>query len=130
MPWNPLIANVFYRRGIIEAWGRGTIKMVEIAAAAGLPRPEIEDAGGCVAVRFRPTRYVPPEAIRRDLSDRQRAILALLDDSHAGLALRDVTARLQGQGTERQIREDLAILRTYGLAIPSGHGRGARWKRL
>ncbi|MYC32010.1 MAG: AAA family ATPase [Chloroflexi bacterium] len=25
-PWNPLIANAFYRRGIIEQWGRGTIK--------------------------------------------------------------------------------------------------------
>lgn len=23
LPWNPLIARVFYRRGIIEAWGRG-----------------------------------------------------------------------------------------------------------
>lgn len=23
LPWNPLIANVFYRRGIIEQWGRG-----------------------------------------------------------------------------------------------------------
>ena len=25
LPWNPLIARVFYRRGIIEQWGRGTI---------------------------------------------------------------------------------------------------------
>ena len=23
LPWNPLIAAVFYRRGIIESWGRG-----------------------------------------------------------------------------------------------------------
>ncbi len=23
LPWNPLIASVFYRRGIIEAWGSG-----------------------------------------------------------------------------------------------------------
>lgn len=29
LPWNPAIASVFYRRGIIEAWGRGTIKMAE-----------------------------------------------------------------------------------------------------
>ena len=53
--------GVFSRRGIIEAWGRGTIKMAELAASAGLPRPEIEDAGGCVTVRFRPSRYVPPQ---------------------------------------------------------------------
>ncbi len=35
-PWNPLIAGVFYRRGIIEQWGRGTIKMAELTTAAGL----------------------------------------------------------------------------------------------
>lgn len=29
-PWNPLIAQVFYRRGIIEIWGRGTLKMAEL----------------------------------------------------------------------------------------------------
>ena len=53
IPWNPLIADVFYRRGIIERWGRGTLKMAEETIAAGLPQPEIEDAGGCVTVRFR-----------------------------------------------------------------------------
>jgi ATP-dependent DNA helicase RecG len=25
-PWNPMIARTFYRRGIIETWGRGTLK--------------------------------------------------------------------------------------------------------
>ena len=61
LPWNPLIARVFFRRGIIESWGRGTIKMAELASAAKLRPPEIEDAGGCVTVRFRPHRYVPPQ---------------------------------------------------------------------
>ena len=53
LPWNPLIARTFYRRGIIEEWERGTLKMAEPTTSAGLPRPEIEDAGGCVTVRFR-----------------------------------------------------------------------------
>ena len=62
-PWNPLIARVFYRRGIIESWGRGTIKMAELAEQAGLPRPEIEEIAGAVTVRFRPSRYVPPRRV-------------------------------------------------------------------
>lgn len=53
-PWNPLIARTFYRRGIIEESGRGTIRMAELAASAGLPHPEIEAIGDCVTVRFRP----------------------------------------------------------------------------
>ena len=51
--WNPLIARTFYRRGIIEQWGIGTLKMAELTRSAGLPAPEIEDDGGVVTVRFR-----------------------------------------------------------------------------
>ena len=52
-PWNPLIARPFYRRGIIEEWGRGTLRMADLATSAGRPRPEIEDRSDCVTVRFR-----------------------------------------------------------------------------
>lgn len=127
LPWNTLVAAVFYRRGIVESWGRGTLKMAKLAVAAGLPRPEIEDLGGAVTVRFRPTGYVPPERAARDLSERQRATLALLHASPGGLALREVHAQLGDEAGERQVREDLAVLRRLGLAIPSGHGRGQKW---
>lgn len=129
LPWNPLIAGVFYRRGIIESWGRGTLKMVELALSAGLPCPEIEDIGGCVTVRFRPMHYVSPRHIGRDLTERQQTILTMLNESASGLALREIYARLDGQATERQVRNDLTNLRALNLAIPIGHGRGARWKR-
>ena len=128
LPWNPLIAHVFYRRGIIEQWGRGTIKMAELTRMAGLPKPEIEDAGGYVTVRFRPDRYVPPQRVGRDLTERQQAILVLLDQADRGLALREIIAQLEPQVTQRQVREDLAILRTLTLVVASGHGRGARWE--
>lgn len=55
-PWNPLIARTFYRRGIIEEWGSGTLRMAELMSSAGLPIPEIEDEGGTVTVRFRHNR--------------------------------------------------------------------------
>lgn len=130
LPWNPLIANVFYRRGIIEQWGRGTIKMAELTTSAGLPQPEIEDAGGCVTVRFRPGGYVPPQRVERDLTERQQTILALLDRAGRGLALREFHAQLKPQATLRQVREELAILRTLDLVVPKGLGRGARWHLL
>ena len=128
-PWNPLIARVFYRRGIIESWGRGTIKMAELAEQAGLPRPEIEEIAGAVTVRFRPSRYVPPRRVGRDLAERQRSILLLLEEAPDGMALRDILRRLTNGATARQIRDDLQVLRTLELAAPSGRGRGARWRR-
>jgi ATP-dependent DNA helicase RecG len=35
-PWNPFIAQTFYRPGIIEQWGRGTLKMKEWNEEAGI----------------------------------------------------------------------------------------------
>ena len=128
LPWNPLIARVFYRRGIIEAWGRGTIKMEELTVRAGLPRPEIFEAGTCVTVRFSPTRYVPPKRVAQDVTERQQRVLSILSESETGLALREVHERL-GQGiTERQVRKDLEALRILGLIQATGHGRGSRWR--
>ena len=130
LPWNPLVARVFYRVGVIESWGRGTIKMAELTQQAGLRAPEIREEGGGVVVRFFPSRYVPPQQVRQEVSERQRTILALLNESDEGLALREVAARLWKTATQRQVREDLTILRTLGLAACEGKGRGARWRRL
>lgn len=128
LPWNPLIAQVFYRRGIIERWGRGTIKMLELAASAGLPRPEIEDSGGCVTVRFRPSRDVPQEPVRLDLTERQQQILSILAHAHRGLALQEIVEQLGETVSARQARDDLVRLRALKLAIRAGRGRGARWR--
>ena len=130
LPWNPLIARTFYRRGIIEEWGRGTIKMAELTAAAGLPPPEIEDACGCVTVRFRHDRRLPSgPRLKHYLTEQQQAILTLLDQADQALALRDIHARLEPGADLRRVREDLLNLKEKGLIVPSGHGRGARWRQ-
>ena len=127
-PWNPLIARTFYRRGIIEEWGRGTIKMAELAASAGLPHPEIEEIGDCVMVRFRRPRETTVRESEADLTDQQSTILRLLRGSDRALALREIRSLAGQQTNERRLREDLAILKSKRLAQLSGRGRGARWK--
>ena len=126
-PWNPLIARTFYRRGIIEEWGRGTIRMMEVATSAGLPRPEIEERGDCVTVRFHRADYFPSGRSGNDLVERQEAILALLAHSKEGLPLREILARLPLHTSERQVKRALAALRGRGLAQSSGRGLAARW---
>lgn len=128
LPWNPLIARVLYRRGVIESWGRGTLKIAELLKQAGLPQPAIEDAGGCVTVRFLPMRYVPPQRVARDLTERQRAVLALLESSQGGLAMREIRTHMAGQATEWEVKEDLALLKQLGLVETLGWGRGAYWR--
>lgn len=53
-PRNPFVTDVFYRRGLIEQWGRGTNRIVEMTVQAGNPEPEFEEIAGSVVVRFRP----------------------------------------------------------------------------
>src|SRR3546814_44421 len=38
-PYNPDIANAFFRSGYIESWGRGITKMTSLCLEAGLPKP-------------------------------------------------------------------------------------------
>jgi ATP-dependent DNA helicase RecG len=127
LPWNPRIANVFFRRGIIESWGRGTIRMNEFAANAGLPPIEIEDVGGHVVVRFRPAQYLAPRQITRQLAERQRRVLEFLSQASGGAAVREIAAALGVVRSTWAIREDLAQLKSLGLVQTSGWGRGARW---
>ncbi|WP_417942199.1 ATP-binding protein [Flavobacterium sp. RS13.1] len=49
-PRNPLLAQIFYKGGLIESWGRGTIKILEECKKHGLPEPEIKEEGGGVLV--------------------------------------------------------------------------------
>ena len=40
-PWNPDVANAFFRAGMIESWGRGIERMLAECEAAGFPAPQL-----------------------------------------------------------------------------------------
>jgi len=113
-PWNPLIANTFYRRGIIEKWGTGTIKMAETMESARLPRPEIEDNGRDVTVRFRHGQHVVSRHQLSNPAERREVILAMLDRAPDGLTLRRIHIQMLPYATERQVRRGLEVLRDQG----------------
>jgi len=69
-PWNPWIAKVLYRRGLIETWGRGTLKIASLMQEAGLPVPEpvpvpvLHENTGYVLMTFKlPKQYVGANAL-------------------------------------------------------------------
>ena len=128
-PWNPLIARTFYRRGIIEEWGSGTLKMAELASSAGLPIPEIEDVNDCVTVRFRHGQFVPQRRSAADPNRWQKDILTLLAHAADGLSRREIRDRLGSAISDRQVRRMLEELRDTGLVLSTGRGLAARWKR-
>ncbi len=125
-PRNPLIAKVFYLRGVIERWGRGTQKIVELCVKAGHPEPEFGEQAGSVWVRFLPSGYIAPHRVAHDLSERQRELLHLLSMKPAR-PLRELRAAMDSPPSDRRLREELLHLKKLGLVTSSGHGRGAFW---
>ena len=51
-PRNPLIADVCYKAGYIDSWGRGVEKIADACKEAGLPAPHIFERSGGMVVEF------------------------------------------------------------------------------
>ena len=104
-PYNPDIANAFFRSGYIESWGRGTIKIVEKCIEVGLPSPLYHYDGLDFSVEFRKDKYHFEYLETLDLNERQLKAVLFWKDSreitnskymskyniNARTALRDIT---------------------------------------
>ncbi len=76
IPFNPDIANAFFRAGYIEAWGRGTIKIIEQCKKFGLSKPEFKNDGKDFWLIFRKDIYNEKYLTELNLSERQvKAVL-------------------------------------------------------
>lgn len=125
--WNPLIANVLYKCGIVESWGRGTLNIVSLTERAGFPAPEFTDSRLSFSVRFFAGNYFAPTRVSQDLSEFQRQILSAMH--RVGPASSVVIASGIGPGADnRQVLEALRTLRTVGLVRLRGEKRWAKWE--
>ncbi len=124
-PWNPHIANAFYRRGIIEHWGRGTNRIVELTTAAGLPAPEFIVTSADFRVRFWNGRV---HRSRQELllSALQAELLEVVQ--RIGPAtLKDIQAELRTPVAQRTVQWNLRNLREKGLVEMAGTRTTATW---
>jgi len=106
LPWNPIIAHSFYLRGIIEMWGRGTLKMRELCLEAKLPEPLITVPHGEVMITFE----IPESARKkkpRKGSLEKRVIAAL---SFGPLSRSEIVARLGHKGFSAGLRKTINAL--------------------
>jgi len=123
-PRNPLIAEAFFRRGLVERWGRGTQKIIELCTRAGHPEPEFLEQNAAVGVRFLASGYIAPLRVSHDLTFRQREILHLLAGK-GPTPLRVIRAGLENVPSDRTIQIELSHLKRLGLTDSGGRGRSA-----
>ncbi|MFM7468246.1 MAG: RNA-binding domain-containing protein [Vampirovibrionales bacterium] len=130
-PWNPVIATILYKRGIIETWGRGTLLIKQKTEKAGFVTPSIIETNDSVKVTFFPERYECPSVVSHQLLERQESILNFLGrHSQREFPMRELKETLSTtyKGNERLLRTDLMFLKELKLVNLTGHGRGAKWQ--
>ena len=119
-PWNPIIANVFYRAGIIERWGSGTLNIIDWCMENGNPAPEWSEQAGSVFVAFKPavlpheegrTEVVPPvndeTGTKLALSGHQVEILEICRNESQLVALMAITGRTDRTKFRNQVLKPL-----------------------
>ncbi len=81
-PRNKNIADIFFKAGYIETWGRGTNKIVEVCKAAGLPESDFVEHAGGIQTIFLKDIYTKEYLEKMGLTVRQ--VQAILFTKKAG----------------------------------------------
>jgi len=130
-PWNPWIASVFYRRGLIETWGRGTLKIAGLMQEAGLQAPALKDNAGFVTLTFiLPTSLAPRiQGSGSDETPGKTPDLILDWLTEAPSASIPELAQHLGK-SERAIERAIRKLRADGKLVRIGPAKGGHWQVL
>ena len=121
-PWNPWIASVFYRRGLIETWGRGTLKIAKLMKEAGLEAPTLTERSGCVVMTF----VLPAEPSGSDMTGKtsEKILASVRQNPHVTIA--ELSAQIGV--TARSIERNLQKLQDEKRLQRIGPANGGHWE--
>ena len=135
-PFNPDIANVFFRAGEIEAWGRGIERMFGACRAAGFPAPvmEYEATGLWVKFPFSPevieasVKSSVKSSVKGSVKSSVKISEALLDllRQNPQMTLAEVAAAVRR--SVRGVEKASAKLVKAGKLRYVGSQKGGRWE--
>lgn len=117
-PWNPWIASVFYRRGLIETWGGGTLKIASQMQDAGLQPPTIVENAGFVIMTF----VMPDRRTSEKMSE--KVLAALRRDGKLTIS----ALAIQFGVTTRTIERTLKKRQEENRLSRIGQDKGGHWK--
>lgn len=124
-PYNPDIANAFFRSGYIESWGRGTLKIIEKCIEVGLPSPLYHYNGSDFSVEFRQDIYHEEYLQTLNLNNRQiKAVIYTKENEK----ITNSDYQKINDCKKTTAAEELAELVGKGLYIQIGKGRSIGYK--
>ncbi|MDR0651855.1 MAG: putative DNA binding domain-containing protein [Synergistaceae bacterium] len=133
IPYNPLIANAFFRSGQIEAWGRGIEKITSSCKSWGKPEPSYRvrsnevmigfdtDAG---AVKNVADNIVEKFAEKFVENDNHRTIMKLMLERPT-ISAKAIAEKI-GMSS-RSVQKNIDTLKKTGLVKRVGPAKGGHW---
>lgn len=123
-PFNPDVANTFFRAGMIESWGRGIERIIDACAAAGTPEPELryEQSGLWVVFNF-----IQGKMLGKTPQKTPEMILEALKiaPSLSGFEIANQIGK-----SESAVKRAIRKLREDGKLERIGSAKGGSWKVL
>ena len=132
MPYNPDIANTFFRAGEIEAWGRGIERIITACQNDGFSTTEFRyDASGIwTTFKFKyPERATTQKTTQKaiqNLTEQQQAILSFLK-IHPEATRKEISESLSNI-TEDGVKYNLSRLQELGLLKRVGGRKQGYWQ--
>ncbi len=123
-PKNPVIADVFFKAGFIESWGRGTIKIIEECLLAGMPEPKIEELNKGFSVTLFKDIYTENYLSDLKINERQKTAIKSLKKSHF---ITNSEYRALFDITDRTALRDIEELIKMSIFKKEGDGRSTKY---
>jgi ATP-dependent DNA helicase RecG len=122
-PRNQLIADIFFKGGMIETWGRGTLKITEECKINRLPEPNFDIKNGGISVTLFKNIFNEEHLKRKGLTKRQ--IKAILYVKESGKITNSEYQKLTDVSKTTATRELNQMVDEFKLLIKIGEtGKG------
>ena len=127
-PYNPDIANAFFRAGMIEAWGRGIERIIDGCVAAEVPEPgfKVESTGLWVEFGFGARFGTEKGTTQETTQETSERILVLLSSNPK--MTRQEIARSLGDISEDGVKYHLSKLKEAGRLTRIGSTKSGHWE--
>jgi ATP-dependent DNA helicase RecG len=126
-PYNPLIAETFFRVGYIEAWGRGIERINSALNKAGLPNAKYSLLGDTMSLVFE----IPDSTVNDTVNDTvkltrtQKEIISQISNNGNLTALELSKMIHKGIAT---VKVALKVLQEKGIIIRIGSDKSGHWE--
>ena len=125
-PRNIDIANIFFKTGYIEAWGRGIAKIIDGCKIAGLPEPDLkEHAGGFQITFYKGDQKSVEKGVEKSVEKSVEKITKLMSENpHITQKELSAATGLSRRGVEKNI----SLLKKEGKIKRIGPAKGGYWQ--